>query len=115
MLLSSDIDVVGIDEAQFFDQGIVDVCNELANRGVRVICAGLDMDFKGVPFGPMPMLMAVAEDVQKVHAICVKCGNLANHSHRLSKSRDLVVLGETDIYEPLCRDCYNKAVAEESR
>lgn len=99
--------VIGIDEAQFFDEGIIDVVTELANRGVRVIIAGLDMDFQGKPFGPMPSLMAIAEDVQKVHAICVKCGNLANHSHRLSKSEDLVVLGEKDIYEPLCRQCYN--------
>ena len=113
--LSEDVQVVGVDEAQFFGNNLVEVCQALANRGIRVIVAGLDTDYKGVPFGPMPMLMAVAEDVQKVHAICVKCGNLANHSHRLSKSRDLVVLGETDIYEPLCRDCYNKAVAEESR
>lgn len=113
--LPEDVQVVGVDEAQFFGNNLVEVCQTLANRGIRVIVAGLDTDYKGVPFGPMPMLMAVAEDVQKVHAICVKCGNLANHSHRLSKSRDLVVLGETDIYEPLCRDCYNKAVAEESR
>ena len=113
LLLSSDIDVVGIDEAQFFDDGLVDVCNELANRGVRVIVAGLDMDYKGVPFGPIPTLMAVAEDVRKVHAICVKCGSLATYSHRLSKSRDLVLLGEKDIYEPLCRDCFNKALEQE--
>lgn len=113
--ISEDVQVVGVDEAQFFGNNLVEVCQALANRGVRVIVAGLDTDYKGVPFGPMPMLMAVAEDVQKVHAICVKCGNLANHSHRLSKSRDLVVLGETDIYEPLCRDCYNKAVAGENR
>ena len=110
----SDIEVVGIDEAQFFGEDLVEVCQTLANRGVRVIIAGLDTDFLGKPFGPMPALMAVAEDVQKVHAICVKCGNLANHSHRLSKSEDLVVLGEKDVYEPLCRECYNKAVAEEA-
>lgn len=110
-----DVEVVGIDEAQFFDESIVEVCQTLANRGVRVIVAGLDTDYLGKPFGPMPNLMAVAEDVQKVHAICVKCGNLANHSHRLSKSRDLVVLGEKDIYEPLCRECYNEAIAEESK
>lgn len=108
------IQVVGVDEAQFFDESLVDVCQALANRGVRVIIAGLDTDYLGKPFGPMPALMAVAEDVQKVHAICVKCGSLANHSHRLSKSKDLVVLGEKDIYEPLCRECYNKAVSEES-
>ena len=111
--IPEDIQVVGIDEAQFFDENIVDVCQTLANRGVRVIIAGLDTDFLGKPFGPMPSLMAVAEDVQKVHAICVKCGNLANHSHRLSKNENLVVLGEKDVYEPLCRECYNKAIAEE--
>lgn len=108
-----DIQVVGVDEAQFFDESLVDVCQTLANRGVRVIVAGLDTDFKGVPFGPIPMLMAVAEDVQKVHAICVRCGSLANYSHRLNKSEDLVLLGEKDVYEPLCRDCYMKARAEE--
>lgn len=112
-LSPADIQVVGIDEAQFFGPEIVDVCQKLANRGVRVIVAGLDTDFLGKPFGAMPALMAVAEDVQKVHAICVKCGNLANHSHRLSKSEDLVLLGEKDVYEPLCRACYNKALAEE--
>ncbi len=111
--IPSDIEVVGIDEAQFFGDNLVEVCQTLANRGVRVIIAGLDTDFLGKPFGPMPSLMAVAEDVQKVHAICVKCGSLANHSHRLSKSADLVVLGEKDIYEPLCRECYNKAISEE--
>ena len=111
--IPSDIEVVGIDEAQFFGDNIVEVCQKLANKGVRVIVAGLDTDFLGKPFGPMPALMAVAEDVQKVHAICVKCGNLANHSHRLSKNENLVVLGEKDVYEPLCRDCYNAAIAEE--
>lgn len=106
-----EIEVVGVDEAQFFDSSLVDVCQTLANRGIRVIVAGLDKDFKGVPFGPMPMLMAVAEDVRKVHAICVKCGNLASYSHRLSKSEDLVLLGEHTEYEPLCRECYLKATA----
>lgn len=110
-----DIQVVGVDEAQFFGMNLIEVCQELANRGIRVIVAGLDTDFLGKPFGPIPGLLAVAEDVQKVHAICVKCGNLANHSHRLSKSSDLVVLGEKDIYEPLCRECYNKAMAEENK
>ena len=110
LLLTSDIDVVGIDEAQFFDMGLVDVCNQLANRGVRVIVAGLDMDFRGVPFGPMPALCAIADDVTKVHAICVKCGNLAYLSHRTVSDERRVLLGETQEYEPLCRECYQKAV-----
>ena len=110
LLLTSDTDVVGIDEAQFFDHGIVDVCNELANRGIRVIIAGLDMDFKGQPFGPMPALMAVADDVLKVHAICVKCGALAYVSHRIVEGEKRVLLGETGEYEPLCRCCYEKSV-----
>ena len=101
--LSKDIDVVALDEAQFFDDGIVDVCNELANGGKRVIVAGLDMDYEGNPFGPMPNLMAIAEFITKVHAICTKTGNLANYSHRISKSRDLVLLGEREEYEPLSR------------
>jgi len=113
LLLATDIDVVGIDEAQFFDMGLVEVCNELANRGVRVIIAGLDMDFKGVPFGPMPALCAIADDVTKVHAICVKCGNLAYVSHRTVKNDKRVLLGETAEYEPLCRDCYQKAIKNE--
>ena len=114
-MLSADpgTQVIGIDEAQFFDHSLVDVAQELANRGKRVIIAGLDTDFLGKPFGPMPDLLAVAEDVQKVHAICVKCGSLANHSHRLSKNHELVVLGEKDLYEPLCRNCYNEAIAED--
>ena len=110
LLLSSDIDVVGIDEAQFFDDGLVDVCNELANRGVRVIVAGLDMDYKGVPFGPIPALCAIADDVQKGHAICVKCGALAYVSHRKVHGDKRVMLGEMQEYEPLCRDCYIKAL-----
>jgi thymidine kinase len=109
LLLVSDVDVVGIDEAQFFDNNLVDVCNQLADQGIRVIVAGLDMDFKGKPFGPIPHIMACAEHVTKVHAICVKCGNLAQYSHRLSDTEKLVVLGETDIYEPLCRACFNDA------
>ena len=109
-----EVQVVGIDEAQFFDDTLVEVCQTLANSGVRVIVAGLDTDYLGQPFGPMPRLMAVAEDVQKVHAICVRCGALANHSHRLSKSQDLVLLGEKDVYEPLCRDCFNAARTEEA-
>jgi thymidine kinase len=111
--LSNDVEVVGIDEAQFFDNSIVEVVQTLANKGIRVIIAGLDTDFMGKPFGPMPALMAVAEDIQKVHAICVKCGSPANHSHRLSASEQLVVLGEKDIYEPLCRHCYNAAIESE--
>jgi thymidine kinase len=109
LLLTSDIDVVGIDEAQFFDMGLVEVCNELANRGIRVIVAGLDMDFRGVPFGPMPALCAIADDVTKVHAICVKCGNLAYVSHRIVDDERRVLLGETQEYEPLCRECYKAA------
>ena len=112
LLLTSDTDVVGIDEAQFFDHGIVDVCNELANRGIRVIIAGLDMDFKGQPFGPMPALMAVADDVLKVHAICVKCGALAYVSHRIVEGEKRVLLGETREYEPLCRCCYENSIKE---
>lgn len=109
IILANNVDVVGIDEAQFFDDGLVNVCNQLANSGVRVIVAGLDMDFKGKPFGPMPQLMACAEYVTKVHAICVKCGELANHSHRINTAEQLVQLGETDAYEPLCRSCFHKA------
>ena len=113
LLLASDIDVVGIDEAQFFDEGLVAVCNELANRGIRVIIAGLDMDYKGIPFGPMPALCAIADDVTKVHAICVKCGSLAYVSHRTVQNDKRVLLGETQEYEPLCRDCYKRAIEEE--
>ena len=106
-ILATGVDVVGIDEAQFFDDGLIAVCNQLANSGIRVIVAGLDMDFKGVPFGPMPGLMASAEYVTKVHAICMKCGDLANHSYRKVEKDELVLLGEIDAYEPLCRSCYN--------
>lgn len=109
LLLANNIDVIGIDEAQFFDNGLVEACNKLANKGMRVIVAGLDMDFQGKPFGPIPGLLASAEYITKVHAICVRCGNLAQFSHRLSDSDKLVVLGETDIYEPLCRNCYISA------
>lgn len=108
-LLSSDVDVIGIDEAQFFDMGLPEVCKKLADQGVRVIVAGLDMDYRGVPFGPMPHLLAAAEYVTKVHAICMSCGDLAQYTHRKSESEKLVLLGEMDIYEPLCRTCYNKA------
>lgn len=110
LLLSSEADVVGIDEAQFFDEGLVDVCNQLADAGKRVIIAGLDMDFKGNPFGPMPQLCAIAEDVTKVHAICVRCGNLAHISHRIVAGEKQVMLGELQEYEPLCRHCYNELV-----
>ncbi|MDY5823275.1 MAG: thymidine kinase [Candidatus Coprenecus sp.] len=109
LLLGSDVDVVGIDEAQFFDVGIIDVCRKLASGGVRVIVAGLDMDYMGEPFGPMPALMAVADYVDKVHAICVKCGDPALHSHRLTHGKNLVELGERQSYEPLCRHCFNNA------
>lgn len=115
LLLTGDVDVVGIDEAQFFDANIVSVCKELADHGVRVIVAGLDMDFQGNPFGPMPQLMAIAEYVTKVHAICVRCGNLANHSHRLTSNDSLVMLGEQDTYEPICRHCFNKIMEEEKK
>ncbi len=108
-ILADNCDVVGIDEAQFFDDEIVKVCNDLANRGVRVIVAGLDMDFKGNPFGPMPALMATAEYVTKVHAVCTRTGNLAQFSFRKAASNDLVLLGETDEYEPLSRAAYYKA------
>jgi thymidine kinase len=109
LLMANDIDVVGIDEAQFFDDELPDVCNELANRGIRVIVAGLDMDFKGKPFGPMPRIMAMAEYVTKVHAICMRCGKLAHYSHRTIQGDKLVMLGETESYEPLCRNCFVKA------
>lgn len=114
-LLSSDIDVVGIDEAQFLDDGVVDVCNDLANLGVRVIVAGLDMDFQGKPFGPMPALCAIADEVTKVHAICVKCGALAYISHRLVANDKRVLLGEQMEYEPLCRECYQRIVNDDEQ
>ena len=115
LLLASDIDVVGIDEAQFLDEGLVDICNQLANNGVRVIVAGLDMDYKGIPFGPIPALCAIADQVTKVHAICVKCGALAYVSHRLVPNEHRVMLGEQTEYEPLCRECYQKVSKEEAR
>jgi len=115
LLLSQDVEVVGIDEAQFFSDEIVDVCNELANRGVRVIVAGLDMDFLGKPFGPMPYLMAIAEYVTKVHAVCTRTGNLAHYSYRLTDDDKLVLLGETQEYEPLSRAAYVKAMAERKK
>lgn len=113
LLLASNIDVVGIDEAQFLDQGLIDVCNQLANKGVRVIVAGLDMDFQGKPFGPIPGLCAIADEVVKVHAICVKCGALAYISHRLVDNDKRVLLGEKQTYEPLCRECYQRVLQEE--
>ncbi len=113
-LLAQGCEVVGIDEAQFFDDGIVAVCNELANSGIRVIVAGLDMDFKGNPFGPMPALMATAEYVTKVHAVCTRTGNLANYSYRKAASNNLVLLGETEEYEPLSRAAYYAAMREQS-
>jgi thymidine kinase len=109
LLLSADVDVVGIDEAQFFDKNLVDVVVELANQGIRVIVAGLDMDFRGKPFGPMPGLMAIADYVTKVHAVCVRCGTIAQFSHRISEKEQVVLLGEKDIYEALCRICYQQA------
>jgi thymidine kinase len=110
LLLSSDVDVVAIDEAQFFDNSLVNVCNELADSGVRVLIAGLDMNFMGKPFGPMPALLSIAEFVTKVHAICMRCGNLAQYSFRKSEDEQVVLLGEKNLYEPLCRDCFNKAL-----
>ena len=115
LLMASDAQVVGIDEAQFFDDAIVEVCNELANSGKRVIVAGLDMDFKGKPFGPIPALCAIADEVTKVHAICVRCGALAYVSHRLVANDKRVLLGEQAEYEPLCRECYMKAVQGETK
>ncbi len=113
-ILANDVEVVGIDEAQFFDDEIVSVCNDLANRGVRVIVAGLDMDFKGNPFGPMPALMATAEYVTKVHAVCTKTGNLAHFSHRIVDNDNLVLLGEVQEYEPLSRAAYYKELQKEN-
>ena len=112
LLLSGDVDVVGIDEAQFFDDSLLEVCNKLADSGIRVIVAGLDMDFKGRPFGPIPGLFAIAEYITKVHAICVQCGDLAQFSYRKSATKDVVMLGEKDIYEPLCRNCFSRENSE---
>ncbi len=105
--LAEGFEVIGIDEAQFFDMELTDACQELALRGVRVIVAGLDMDYKGRPFGPMPNLLAVAEYITKVHAICPHCGNLATHSYRLTQDNSDILLGEKDLYEPRCRTCYS--------
>jgi len=112
LINSNEYDVIGIDEVQFFDDEIVTVINKLANQGKRVIAAGLDMDFKGRPFSPMDKLMAVAEYITKVHAICMKCGNIASYSHRRTKSEKTVVLGEKDIYEALCRRCFYEKMAD---
>ncbi len=106
LLLASEVEVVGVDEAQFFDKGLTDVCQQLADQGIRVIVAGLDMDFKRIPFGPMPALCAIADDVTKVHAICVRCGSLACYSHRIVAGEKQVMLGEMHEYQPLCRKCY---------
>jgi thymidine kinase len=107
LLFAGDVNVVGIDEAQFFDNSIVEVCNTLADSGIRVVIAGLDMDFMGKPFGPIPALLSIAEYVTKVHAICMRCGNLAQYSFRKSEDEQVVLLGEKNLYEPLCRECYN--------
>jgi len=106
--LIEEVDVVGIDEAQFFSDELVDVCEQLANKGIRVIIAGLDLDFLGKPFGPIPKLLAVAEYITKVHAICISCGDLAHNSFRTVKDESLIVIGEKDAYVPLCRDCFNR-------
>ena len=108
LLFSGDRDVIGIDEAQFFDESLPEVCAKLAKQGMRVIVAGLDMDYRGVPFGPIPTLCAIADDVTKVHAICMECGSLAVYSFRLSDNKNLVLLGEKDEYQPLCRNCFNR-------
>jgi len=110
LMVGDDVEVVGIDEAQFFDDQLAEVCDQLANMGIRVIVAGLDMDFLGKPFGPIPALMAIAEYVDKVHAICARCGNLAQYSHRIIPGDKLVMLGEKESYEPLCRNCYQRNI-----
>ncbi len=115
LLLAGDCEVVGLDEAQFFDTDIVEICNKLANSGKRVIVTGLDMDFSGRPFGPMPGLIAIAEYVTKVHAICIKCGDIANYSYRKVASQSKVMLGEKDTYEARCRRCFNKGSAAEQK
>ena len=107
--MANAVDVIGIDEAQFFDDELPEVCEKLANSGIRVIIAGLDMDFTGKPFGPIPDLLSKAEFVTKVHAICMHCGDLAQYSHRKTKNEELVLLGEIEEYEPLCRKCFNLA------
>jgi thymidine kinase len=106
LLMINDVNVVGIDEAQFFDPEIITVCNIMANNGIRVIVAGLDMDYSGMPFGPMPNLIAIADDVTKLHAICMDCGDLAHYSFRITKDEHQVLIGEKEAYEPLCRKCF---------
>lgn len=108
LLMATDVDVVGIDEAQFFDEELPAVCQQLANRGIRVIIAGLDMDYLGKPFGPIPHLLSIAEYVTKVHAICMNCGDLANYSHRIVAGETRILLGEQESYVPLCRYCFNQ-------
>lgn len=110
LLFAGEVNVVGIDEAQFFDNSIIEVCNTLADNGIRIVIAGLDMDFMGKPFGPMPALLSIAEYVTKVHAICMRCGNLAQYSFRKSEDEQVVLLGEKNLYEPLCRNCFNTAL-----
>ncbi len=112
LLLADEVDVIGIDEAQFFDDALPEVCDALAMRGIRIIVAGLDMDYLGHPFGPMPALLAKAEYVTKLHAICVQCGNLATHSYRVTLEEGQVLLGEKDKYEPRCRICYQKGMSK---
>jgi len=106
LLMINDVNVVGIDEAQFFDPEIITVCNIMANNGIRVIVAGLDMDYSGMPFGPMPNLIAIADDITKLHAICMDCGDLAHYSFRITKDEHQVLIGEKEAYEPLCRKCF---------
>lgn len=115
ILLSSGMDVVGIDEAQFFDSELPFVCDTLANNGIRVILAGLDMDFAGKPFGPMPQLFAIAEYVTKVHAICMVCGNIASYSYRKTGQQETVLLGEKDLYEPRCRHCFEEGMHQQKK
>jgi thymidine kinase len=110
LLLAGDCDVVGLDEVQFFDDSIIEVANSLANQGKRVVIAGLDMDFKGIPFGPMPHLMAIAEYVTKVHAVCVQCGDVANYSYRIVDKEDTVLLGESESYQARCRACFQASI-----
>ena len=110
LLYAGDVDVVGIDEAQFFDHSIVEVCNKLADDGIRIVVAGLDLDFMGKPFGPIPALLAIAEYVTKLHAICMRCGNLAQYSFRKSEESQVVLIGAKNLYEPLCRNCYMEAM-----